>query len=131
MKTTTANVRSVELRKANRYRLSVPVFFFWEHKNEPEEHGEGVTRDINTSGAYVITNELPPLGARVLMDILLPKLTLAGNGMHMTGEGVVIRVDLSAGKDSGACGGFAASLQFYPEKSELVLEHFKCSGRVV
>jgi hypothetical protein len=132
MKTTTTNSRSVELRKANRYQLSVPVFFFWVHKSEPEEYGAGVTRDINTSGVYVITKALPPVGARVLMDILLPKLTQAGNGMHITGEGVVIRVEPGTGKDSGATdAGFAASLQFYPERSELVLEHLKCSGRVV
>lgn len=132
MKTDMPSVRSVELRKANRYQMSATVFFFWMNKNEPEQYGQGVTRDINLSGVYVLTNALPPVGARILMDILLPKLSDAGNGMHMTGEGVVLRVEPSGNNDAGAkVGGFAASVQFYPEKTELVLERFIVTGRVV
>ena len=48
-------------------------------------------RDINTFGVYVLTDSLPPVGARVQMEIMLPTLTDTGSGMHLQGEGVVLR----------------------------------------
>jgi len=132
MNTTGTFVRTVELRKATRYRLSVPVFFYWAPHNGPAQSAQGTTRDINIHGIYVEADELPPTGVLVQMDILLPKLTLSGPGMHLTGEGVVLRVEPRGTKGAAStAGGFAASVQFYPEASELVFSHFTRTGRVM
>jgi hypothetical protein len=133
MRATSAYSKTVELRKVSRYRLKAPIFFLWAPQNGPVQSGQGVTRDINTCGVYVQANSSPPVGALVQMDIMLPKLANDGLGMHLTGEGIVVRIEPRGTNDeSYVQGGFAASVQFYPEASEeLVLSHIKTSGRVV
>lgn len=132
MKMTIATARDIERRKANRFRLSAPVFFYWAPQNGPAQSDQGTTRDINSHGVYIQADEVPPIGALVQMDILLPKLASSGLGMHLTGEGVVVRIEpRDANHEGWVQPGFAASVQFYPEASELVLSHFKTSGRVV
>jgi hypothetical protein len=132
MKSTITTVKNAELRKANRYRLGALVFFYWATPNGPAQSGQGTTRDINSHGVYVQADKSPPVGALVQMDILLPKLAYAGPGMHLTGEGVVLRVDRSDPADPAAApAGFAASVQFYPEAADLMLSHLKTTGRVV
>ena len=90
MNTQIARTRNIELRKNNRYRLSAPVFFYWSTPNGPPQSGDGMTRDVDTTGAYINSSELPPVGALVQMDIMLPNLTGCGPGVHLTGEGVVL-----------------------------------------
>jgi hypothetical protein len=133
MKAILACARAIELRKASRYRLSAPALFLWAPQDGPPQTGEGITRDISTSGVYVLAESSPPVGARVQLDILLPKLADASPGMHLHGEGVVLRVEPGGAKGAVATeGGFAAAVQFYPEASELALSHGpKNSGRVV
>ena len=101
------------------------------HDGEPQS-GQGVTRDINAFAVYVLTNALPPAGALVQMEIVLPKLADTGPGMHLTGEGVVLRVDCRGTKANRTteCG-FAASVHFYPEPTEWALSHLKISGQIV
>lgn len=132
MRATSAVSRTIELRKASRYRLNAPICFFWAPPNGPVRSGQGFTRDINTSGVYVLANLSPPVGSLVQVDIPLPKLANDGLGMHLMGEGVVVRIEpRNANDESLVQGGFAASVQFYPEASELVLTHIKTTGRVV
>ena len=78
---------------------------------------------MNASGVYVLTDSLPPVGALVQLDILLPKLGDPGFGMSLAGEGVVLRVEpqVSQGTE-GKAAGFAASVQFYPEEAASVLQ---------
>ena len=122
----------IELRKSNRYALRVPVLFEWAPQNGEPQSGRGVTRDINTFGVYIMTDALPPVGALVQMDILLPKLEAPGFGMSLAGEGIVLRVE-PCGSESGGTNepGFAASVQFYPETTESALSHLETFGRVV
>ena len=123
---------TIELRKAKRYQLRAPALFMWAPQDGDPQSVQGVTRDINTFGVYILTNALPPAGALVQMEIVLPKLTDTGPGMHLTGEGVVLRVEPRRTKADGTteCG-FAASVQFYPEPMESVLSHLKISGQIV
>ena len=116
------------MRKATRYRMSASVIFAWApHDGEPQS-AQGVTRDINGSGVYVQADAVPPAGALVQLDISLPSLAGVGSGMHLYGEGVVLRGEPSGSKDSGAGeGGFAASVHFFPQPSEMVLSHLKSS----
>ncbi len=123
----------IELRKARRYRLSAPALFEWAppHGGDPQG-GQGVTRDINPSGVYVVTDALPPIGALLQLEILLPKLEDPGVGMSLAGEGVVLRVEphgSQGAKTSEA--GFAASVHFYPEATASALSHLETSGQVV
>lgn len=129
---TFACVRAVELRKANRYRLSAPSVILWAPEGGPAESGRGVIRDINASGVYIVTSAHPPVGARVQLEILLPQMANNQPGMQLHGEGTVIRVD-SGSIDERTCGvgGFAASVIFYPNSSNAVLTQFETSGRAI
>lgn len=122
----------VELRRAKRYRLTAPAIFLWAPQDGMPQSGEGVIRDINTFGVYVLTDSLPPIGARVQMEIMLPTLTDTGSGMHLQGEGVVLRGEPRGSKGAGSSrAGFAASVQFYPETTATVLSHLEISGRLI
>jgi hypothetical protein len=91
-----------------------------------------MTRDINTLGVFVVTDALPPAGALVQMEIILPKLADTGAGMHLHGEGIVLRSDVHGAKGAGVAErGFAASMQFYPEAAASVLSHMEIAGDVV
>lgn len=131
MKTT--NMRcAIELRRAKRYRLSAPALFLWAGQDGKPRNGQGVTRDINTSGVYVLTDAMPPVGARVQIEIVLPKLAGSSPGMRLTGEGVVLRREANGNKGVGTTEpGFAASAQFYPEATDAVLSQLKFSWQVM
>lgn len=122
----------IELRKAKRYRLSAPALFVWAPQDGKPQSGEGVTRDIDTFGVYVLADTLPPVGARVQIEILLPKLADTGSGMHLHGEGVVLRAEPRRSQGAGSSEpGFAASAQFYPQATASVFSHLATSGQVV
>jgi hypothetical protein len=118
---------AIELRKAKRYRLSAPALFVWSSHDGKPRSGKGVTRDINTFGVYVQTDSLPSVGSRIQMEIVLPKLADASPGMHLQGEGFVLRCEYGASPQRG----FAASAQFYPEATEAVLTQLKTYGQVM
>jgi hypothetical protein len=112
---------AMELRKHKRYKVNAPVNFMWAtHGGEPQS-GQGITRDINTFGVYVVTDALPSVGARVQMEITLPAFRDTGPGMQLTCEGVVLRCD----GDGTPKRGFAASAQCYPETADIVLSQLK------
>jgi hypothetical protein len=119
--------KAIELRRSIRYRLSAPALFMWAPKDGKPRSGKGVTRDINTLGVYVQTDALPPVGARVQMEIVLPKLADSSPGMHLQGEGIVLRCE----NGEATIRGFAASALFYPEATEAVLSQLKASGQIV
>lgn len=118
---------AIELRKAKRYRMSAQALFMWAPQDGKPQSGQGVTRDINTFGVYVMSDALPPVGARVQMDISLPKLAATGTGMHLHADGVVLRCDYGDARNSG----FAASAQIYPETADTVLSQLKGAGQAV
>lgn len=123
---------AVELRRAKRYRLSAPALFVWAGQDGKPQNGQGVTRDINTSGVYVLTDALPPVGARIQIEIVLPKLAGTSPGMRLTGEGVVLRREGESAKIAGATErGFATSAQFYPETTDAALTQLRFSWQVM
>jgi hypothetical protein len=115
----------VELRKAKRYQLNAPVSFMWAPLDGRPQTGRGMTRDINTFGIYISTDALPPVGARIQIEITLPKLLNPGPGMHLHGEGVVLRCE----RGTTARRGFAASAQLYPQSADAMLSQLKFSGQ--
>ena len=123
---------TIELRKARRYPLSAPVRFMWAPREGKPQTGRGVTRDINIAGVYVQTDALPPVGSRIQMELVLPRLGDTGPGMQLAGEGVVLRSEPCS--DTGVAaspGGFAASIQFYPETTASALSQMESSVQVM
>jgi len=120
---------AIELRRAKRYRLSATALFEWVPEKGAPHNGEGVTRDINASGVYVVTDALPPVGALIQMEVLLPKLENPGVGMILAGEGEVLRVEPRGTRGVATIGGgFAASVHFYPEATVSALSRLETSG---
>jgi hypothetical protein len=106
----------LQLRQANRYRLSAPVSFWWYPPEGSVKSSEGVTQDISHAGVLVMAHECPPAGVQIQLTVLLPGLRDKSKGMKLHGEGVVVRLENSKdGSDSSGSLGFAASVQFYPE----------------
>ena len=105
----------VELRSANRYRLNAPAVYWWPGVDDLPERGGGFTQDISSSGVFVLTTALPPVGARLEIDILLPGVGDGSPGIRLTGHGIVLRLQ------HGPTGpvAFAASVQFYQEDPDL------------
>jgi hypothetical protein len=119
--------KTIELRKSKRYPLKAPALFIWALQSGAPQSGRGITRDMNTFGVYVHTDALPPVGALVEMEIVLPKLADSGPGMHLHAEGVVLRCDYRGANECG----FAASAQFYPETADVILSQLKVSAQLV
>ena len=111
----------IELRKAKRYKLNAPAVFTWAPHAGRLQSGQGTIRDINTFGVYITASELPPVGARVQIEITLPRLLESGSGMHLHGDGVVLRCEYG----DKAKNGFAASAQLYPESADSVLAQIR------
>lgn len=91
-----------------------------------------MTRDVHRTGAYIDASELPPVGALVQLDIVLPNPADNSPKVHLIGEGMVLRVEPDRSTPSGPSrGGFAVSVQFYVESSESVVSHLRGSERAM
>jgi hypothetical protein len=97
----------MELRNRVRYRLSADAVFAWEGARHNRFLGEGVTRDISITGAFIITPTCPPVGATVQLDVFLsPPVGTARRTVRIKTEAKVIRVDHTSASE-----GFAAASQ--------------------
>jgi hypothetical protein len=127
-----ANRRTADLRRSDRYRSSAPVFIFWTPQSGAAQSSEGITVDISANGVYVTTDEVPPVGELVQIDVLLPNLVPDASVTHLTGEGIVLRAELRCSKlTDGSRYGFAVLVRFYPELSKSVFSYLKTSSRVI
>jgi hypothetical protein len=99
----------VELRKSRRYRLLAPTSFSWERPDGQLQEGRGTIRDISDRGVFVTGYVVPPVGARLDVDVYLSSLEECGANVH--GEGTVVRVD----QESESTKGFAATVAFQTE----------------
>lgn len=95
----------MELRAAIRYRLTATALFSWPGLGANRLEGEGVTRDVSTAGAFVLTAGCPPIGSIVKMRILLPSFRFADQSLKLVAEGRVVRVERPA--QGGESNGFA------------------------
>ena len=60
------------------------------------------------------------------MEVILTKLSGKGHGIHLHGEGIVLRCDCEGSQKRG----FAASAQFHPETAGMVLSRINVSWQV-
>ena len=88
----------MELRNRVRYRLSADAVFAWEGAARDRLLGEGITRDISITGAFVFTATSPPVGTTVHLDVFLSSHPRRGPAkrVRIETEAEVIRVEHSA-----------------------------------
>ncbi len=94
---------TMELRGAVRYRLGAPAVFFWEGAHGNRLQGEGVTRDISLSGAFLVSATSPPAKATIQIEIILPPLHNGAPRVRIQAEAQVVRVEPSS-PNRGECG---------------------------
>ena len=93
----------MELRRYDRYRLGAPAVFSWEADGVKCEEN-GTTRDISTTGIYLLAASCPPEGITVQVLVSLPSLHPSRPGWRLETEGKVVRVE---SRNGGGKGGFA------------------------
>src|SRR5690349_20435365 len=98
----------MERRKATRYLKAAPAKYRWVSDQGVPKAQRGITRDISTSGAFVLAQIHPPLGTQTEVEISLPNLDGTGTGAHLFGVGPVIRAEHMNTNEAG----FALLAQF-------------------
>jgi hypothetical protein len=96
----------MERRGTIRYPLRFVVTFSWKDEVDVVHGNEGQSRDISGRGIYVHSGAIPPVGAPVKINILLPRLEPFKCPAELYAEGRVVRIDPGASLSSTA--GFAA-----------------------
>jgi len=106
--------------RASRFELSAPVSFWWSHEKGIAHFGKGVTKNISHSGILVTANDCPPAGARIQINVRMPRLGSSSHVVELHGEGTVLRVEGDAADgSSNRAKEFAASVSFYPERVDI------------
>jgi len=104
----------MELRKATRYPVSAPVFYWWERSDGTLQEAQGITHDICDRGVFVLAKDVPPVGKCVELDVHLPAVAETARAALLHGEGTVVRTSGRGAKESG----FAAAVVFQTESSD-------------
>ncbi|HVO59400.1 MAG TPA: PilZ domain-containing protein [Terriglobales bacterium] len=84
---------AVENRRFRRYRLNASVKFCWDPVNGGGGEGEGLTRDMSVSGAYIVTNSRIPLGTLLSMIVTLPAIQPAARSPQLSIKARIVRAD--------------------------------------
>ena len=92
-------------RKAIRYAVQAPVSFRWKDEKGNEQRGEGTSRDVSETGAFVLTVVSPPLGADIGITIFFDAVLRIPTAIPMNLDGQVLRVEQIV--PSSGIGGFA------------------------
>ena len=111
----------MEHRRAQRYRVSLPITFSWKSENTFHE-GSGTTRDLSTRGAFVFTTNIVPNGSELRMNVPVPPIREGSRGSEMQGTGHVVRVQ-NEGFAAEAMIGFSGQ-----SKSEAEIDHEKAGA---
>ena len=91
--------------------------FSWEGPEQKRFGGEGVTRDISDSGAFIVTTSCPPAGAAVQVELFLPPLHGTVATARIKAEALVLRVEqVPAGEEQS---GFAVGSPGFSFSSRL------------
>jgi hypothetical protein len=95
----------VDRRTALRYPLRLPVVFSWQDEAGHNQGSEGYCRDLGSRGIYIHSEQVPPLGVAIEMDVFLPRLQHSARASEIHAIGRVVRADVV--QPLQACG-FAA-----------------------
>jgi hypothetical protein len=74
-----------------RYAVQAPVTFTWK-EGKRDRKGDGWTRDISGSGMYAVSSTLPPVGATMQIQAILPPFGESGRVLRICMKALVIRV---------------------------------------
>lgn len=96
----------MERRRHERHDLSAPVKFDWETSDSAKHQGSGVTRNFSAGGMFVMTEEAPPVGVTVHLEVDL-KTSRLDSTVTVLAKGQVERVEVT--DLVGQLGGFAVS----------------------
>ena|SRR5580698_7748741 len=80
-------------RRAIRFPLEAPVTFWWNDTFGTRREGEGRSRDISESGAFILTRTCPPVGTRVGLKILLEEAAETTRAIRVEIDGHILRID--------------------------------------
>src|SRR5450755_1228291 len=87
-----------EARVTRRYPIAAQVSFQWRGSDRAWFHGTGITRDISASGALILSDDLPPLGAEIEVMVMVPSVKRGATATgRLTGTGTVVRLTTSSG----------------------------------
>ncbi len=110
----------VERRKAARFLLRVPVIFKWNDERGQSHEGTGFSRDVSTSGIFVMTDIRTPFGVAIELDVLLPPLQDSGTSLRLSAAGIVLRVTDAEGPRGFASTSDFAAIAGEAESAQLV-----------
>jgi hypothetical protein len=106
----------MDRRTEVRYQLSARVVFSWEGPEQKRFQGEGVTRDISTKGAFILTQSCPPDQAAVQMLFFLPPFHGTLATARIRAKAQVLRVEQASLGDEQC--GFAVDSPGFSFSSE-------------
>lgn len=104
--------------------MNASVLFRWNGPEDGHYQGEGVTRDMSVSGAFVLTSTCPPPNSVVQMEVFLP-LSDGGSKALMKADMMVLRVehDVAGNKRSGfSAVGKGFSLRTFSERASRLVD---------
>jgi hypothetical protein len=111
-------IQGVEQRRFVRYQLDAPVVFSWKTEGRARRVAEGATRDISTGGIFVVSNELPPSGTELRVEVLLPPLRQGGAEGRIKTTGRVLRTNTGMGASGFALSGENLMFDKIPGRAE-------------
>ena len=79
--------------------MNASVLFRWNGPEDGHYQGEGVTRDMSVSGAFVLTTTCPPPNSVVEMEVFFP-LSDDGSKALMKADMIVMRVEHEIGGEA-------------------------------
>ncbi len=107
----------MERRLQIRHQLNARTVFFWEGPQHERLKGEGITRDLSESGAFIITSSCPPARASVHVEVFLPPLHGTVATVRIRADMLVVRIEPSPAGDEQS--GFAVESSGFKMSSEL------------
>ena len=87
-------------RSAVRYKLRLPVIFYW--SDGGERTASGFTGDVALDGALIHGSECPPIGCDVRIEVFIPSPDLSREQLRIQCTGKVTR---AASHSGGKCFG--------------------------
>ena len=103
-------------RKNMRYPVQARVSFWWKDERGEMRQGEGISRDISVSGAFVFASDCPPVGTEIGLRIFLAPVPEVTKSLRVKVEGRVLRVDpITEGERGGGFAILSRDTMFYED----------------
>jgi hypothetical protein len=104
----------MERRRAVRFRLAASAVFYWESSEHRSLRGEGVTRDVSSTSAYILAAVLPPIEAVIWVDIFLSQIRDTVPTARIRTKATVLRIENAEGIATGGFAVVGEAFNFWP-----------------